>query len=366
MQRTNHKQLRFVGGKGKTDAKENHISKDEYIEVLPMNSNGEEIEHKSHLVAMTDSMQTADSTQATATMTAYLPDSVLKVLAPEDGTWDDTLFHIPQITPAPLIAQVEPFANKSKKKYPWAFNFGFSSNTGGNALSDMNYLSVIDYANGGAAAKLHTWNEYMDYMTRNSALMDSVEREKMKLIAWNNMTDGDSGEGLSEKATHHRPLTFSLSLNKQLSPHWIFGTGITYTHLKSEFESDFHGATLNKVQKIDYIGIPLRLTYRIWSKGRFNAYTTGGVTFEMPVRSSLNKQYIITADSSYTLKGTIRPRYQWSVNMGVGVQYRLFKPFSIYVEPNMFYYFRNGSGLETYRTEHPFTLTVPFGLRLTW
>ena len=54
-------------GKGKTDAKENHISKDEYIEVLPMNSNGEEIVHKSHLVAMTDSMQTADSTQATAT-----------------------------------------------------------------------------------------------------------------------------------------------------------------------------------------------------------------------------------------------------------------------------------------------------------
>ena len=230
----------------------------------------------------------------------------------------------------------------------------------------MNYLSVIDYANGGAAAKLHTWNEYMDYVTRNSALMDSVERAKMKLIAWNNMTDGDSGEGLGEKATHHRPLTFSLSLNKQLSPHWIFGTGITYTHLKSEFESDFHGATLNKVQKIDYIGIPLRLTYRIWSKGRFNVYTTGGVTFEMPIRSSLNKQYIITADSSYTLKGTIRPRYQWSVNMGVGVQYRLFKPFSIYVEPNMFYYFRNGSGLETYRTEHPFTLTVPFGLRLTW
>ena len=86
----------------------------------------------------------------------------------------------------------------------------------------------------------------------------------------------------------------------------------------------------------------------------------------MPIRSSLNKQYIIIADSSYTLKGTIRPRYQWSVNMGVGVQYRLFKPFSIYVEPNMFYYFRNGSGLETYRTEHPFTLTVPFGLRLTW
>ncbi|MFC2378264.1 MAG: hypothetical protein ACFNOO_04420, partial [Segatella oulorum] len=50
----------------------------------------------------------------------------------------------------------------------------------------------------------------------------------------------------------------------------------------------------------------------------------------------------------------------------VGVQYKLFKPFSLYLEPNMFYYFRNSSNIETYRTEHPFIITVPFGLRLTW
>ena len=136
--------------------------------------------------------------------------------------------------------------------------------------------------------------------------------------------------------------------------------------MKSDFESEFHGATLLKTQKIDYVGIPLRLTYRIWSKGRFNAYTTGGVTFEMPVHGSLDKKYIITSDSSYTLKSDIKAHYQWSMNLGIGVQYKLFKPFSLYLEPNMFYYFRNSGSLETYRTEHPFIITVPFGLRLTW
>lgn len=186
----------------------------------------------------------------------------------------------------------------------------------------------------------------------------------MSWIALNNATEGNAS--LGEKAHHYRPQTFSLSLNKQLSSHWTFGTGLTYTRMKSDFESEFHGATLLKTQKIDYVGIPLRLTYRIWGKGRFNAYTTGGVTFEIPVHSSLDKKYIITSDSSYTLKGDIKPRYQWSVNLGIGVQYRLFKPFSLYLEPNMFYYFGNGSGLETYRTEHPFIITVPFGLRLTW
>ncbi|KGF43069.1 RNA polymerase sigma-70 factor [Prevotella denticola DNF00960] len=294
-------------------------------------------------------------------------DSLQKHLAVKDISIEDSVFRIPQIPEERMMALNERMSPdvRNKKKYPWTFNFGYSSNAGANGvMSNLNYLSVVDYANGGAAAKLYTWDDYVNYLVRNNALMDSVERAKMSWIALNNATEGNAS--LGEKAHHYRPQTFSLSLNKQLSSHWTFGTGLTYTRMKSDFESEFHGATLLKTQKIDYVGIPLRLTYRIWSKGRFNAYTTGGVTFEMPVHSSLDKKYIITSDSSYTLKGDIKPRYQWSVNLGIGVQYRLFKPFSLYLEPNMFYYFWNGSGLETYRTEHPFIITVPFGLRLTW
>ena len=234
-------------------------------------------------------------------------------------------------------------------------------------LSNQNYLTMIDYANGGATAKLYTWEDCQNYLTRNNALMDSVERARLTWIVNNNIDSptGD-GVGLGEKANHHRPITLGFSLNKQLSLRWTFGTGLTYTSLNSEFESEYHRATLKKTQRVDYLGIPLRLTYRFWNKGRFNAYTTGGVTFEMPIYGSLAKKYTITTDSMYTSREDIKARSQWSVNLGVGVQYRLFKPFSIYLEPNMFYYFGNASGIETYRTEHPFIITVPFGLRLTW
>lgn len=307
-----------------------------------------------------------DSAKTEQRILSFNVDSLQKHLAIGIRT-DDSLYCIPQPPQDKMIALNERknFNVCNKKKYPWTFNLGYSSNAGANgAMSNLNYLSVIDYANGGASAKLYTWDDYVNYLVRNNALMDSVERAKMSWIALNNATEGNAS--LGEKAHHYRPKTFSLSLNKQLSSHWTFGTGLTYTRMKSDFESEFHGATLLKTQKIDYVGIPLRLTYRIWSKGRFNAYTTGGVTFEMPVHSSLDKKYIITSDSSYTLKGDIKPRSQWSVNLGAGVQYKLFKPFSLYIEPNMFYYFRNGSSLETYRTEHPFIITVPFGLRLTW
>ena len=277
-----------------------------------------------------------DSTEIKQRALLFNVDSLQKHLAIGIGT-NDSLYCIPQTPQDKMIALNERknFNVCNKKKYPWTFNMGYSSNAGANgAMSNLNYLSVVDYANGGAAAKLYTWDDYVNYLVRNNALMDSVERAKMSWIALNNATEGNAS--LGEKAHHYRPQTFSLSLNKQLSSHWTFGTGLTYTRIKSDFESEFHGATLLKTQKIDYVGIPLRLTY------------------------------IITSDSSYTLKGDIKPRYQWSVNLGIGVQYRLFKPFSLYLEPNMFYYFGNGSGLETYRTEHPFIITVPFGLRLTW
>ena len=307
-----------------------------------------------------------DSAKTEQRILSFNVDSLQKHLAIGIRT-DDSLYCIPQPPQDKMIALNERknFNVCNKKKYPWTFNLGYSSNAGANGVvSNLDYLSLVDYANGGATAKLYTWADLEDYYARNNALMDSVERARMSLILREHPTD-DNGS-LGEVAHHCRPKTFGLSINKQLSPKWTFGTGITYTRLKSEFESEYNKARLVKTQKIDYVGIPLRLTYQVWSKGRFNAYMTGGMAFEMPVHSSLEKKYIITADSSYTLKRDIKPRYQWSVNLGVGVQYKLFKPFSLYLEPNMFYYFRNGSSLETYRTEHPFIITVPFGLRLTW
>ena len=312
------------------------------------------------------SQVSTDSAETEQRKPPFNVDSLQKHLAIGIGA-NDSLCRIPQIPQDKMIALHENVTPNSshRRKYPWTFNLGYFSNTSNSgAMSNLNYLSIVDYANGSATAKLYTWADLENYYARNNALMDSVERARMSLILRDHPTDGNGS--LGEVAQHYRPKTFVLSINKQLSPKWTFGTGITYTRLKSEFESEYHKAKLVKTQKIDYVGIPLRLTYRIWSKGRFNAYTTGGVTFEMPVHGSLDKKYIITSDSSYTLKSDIKAHYQWSMNLGIGVQYKLFKPFSLYLEPNMFYYFRNSGSLETYRTEHPFIITVPFGLRLTW
>ena len=306
-----------------------------------------------------------DSAEKNRSMQPILADSVQRLQA-FGGSINDSLYLVPRISDERMVVVSHiPNLNTGKKRYPWTFNLGYSSNAGaGGAMSNLDYLSFIDYANGGTMAKIYTWGALEDYYARNVSLMDSVESARMSLILSDHQMDDDSP--LGEVAHHHRPITFSLSLNKQLSPRWMFGTGVSFTRLKSEFESDYNKERLVKTQTVDYVGVPLRLSYSIWRKGRFNAYATGGVTFEVPVHSTLDKHFVVTVDSTFTLKGDIKPGFQWSVNLGVGVQYQLLKPFSLYLEPNMYYYFRNGSGVETYRTEHPFIITVPFGLRLTW
>ena len=50
----------------------------------------------------------------------------------------------------------------------------------------------------------------------------------------------------------------------------------------------------------------------------------------------------------------------------IGVQYKLATKWSVYIEPSLHWYVPNGSSVHTIWTEHPFTFTIPFGLRFTW
>lgn len=314
----------------------------------------------------TDTASTTQAPRLESFAMIFHADSLQRHLETADKIADAS--RLPQISAERFMAfDAHASLNIGRRRYPWTLNAGYSSNANANGgVAKLDYLSVIDYANGGAMTKLYTWNDYFNYMNRNEALMDSVERAKMYQITLNQPMDGNSLPGEGEVARHHRPRTFGISLNKQLNPNWTFGTGCTYTRLTSEFESQYHQTTLKKTQKIDYIGIPLRLTYRIRNNRRFQVYTTGGVTLDIPIRGSLDQQFVVTADSTFTLKSHLQPRHQWSATLGIGMQYKIFNPFSLYFEPNVSYYFKDGSGIETYRTEHPFLIAVPFGLRITW
>ena len=131
-----------------------------------------------------------------------------------------------------------------------------------------------------------------------------------------------------------------------------------------------------RTQKLNYVGLPIKLTYTLMAKNRWQLYTSGGMQLEIPVRGKETTQYLYagpypTSEGTDSLvlptsHRTVQVPWQWSVNIGAGVQYQLLPHVNAYFEPRLQYYIPTGSPVETYRTEHPFNFTVPFGLRFTW
>lgn len=238
-----------------------------------------------------------------------------------------------------------------------------------------NFLTVVDYASGSQtrSMRIYNWGEYMDYVNNYASEMDSVDAMSMRRIAISNAGRPDAP--LSERKYHERPRAFELSLSYPLSKRWSVTSGLSYTRMKSTFESDDGNMLTRRTQKLYYVGLPLKLRYTLLEKNRWQLYASGGIGLDIPVSGKETTQYLYIGpyqpergDSLIlpTTHARVKAPWQWSVDVGAGVQYQLLPHVNAYFEPRLQYYIPTGNPVETYRTEHPFDLALPFGIRFTW
>ena len=172
---------------------------------------------------------------------------------------------------------------------------------------------------------------------------------------------------VTEKSHHYMPLVIGLSVNKTLTSRWSIETGLRYTFLRSEFLSESELMDRETTQRIHYIGIPLKVNYRIFTYRGFSLYGQGGGALDIPVYGTRSvREYLPREGTVSTDKFHIHAPVQWSVEGGLGIQYHFTPSFSIYAEPSFRYYFNTGSDIRTIRQDKPFEFTLPVGLRFTW
>ena len=211
----------------------------------------------------------------------------------------------------------------------------------------------------GLPQQVNTWEEYYDYLnTRNQegTLGDSLT---LMTIAKNN-----SGR-IIEHQHHNSPITIGLALNKKLNNHWSIETGLQYIHLKSEFTTGKE-YRIQETQKLHYIGIPLRISYRFGNYKQFSFYSTAGLQMEIPIKGTLHTSHVTDSVPINLGYQSLDVPLQWSINASTGVQYHFTPHTSIYIEPTINYYIPDGSSLRTIRKEHPVTFSVPVGIRFSW
>lgn len=146
--------------------------------------------------------------------------------------------------------------------------------------------------------------------------------------------------------THDLPLTLGLSVRLDLTPRLAVESGLEYTYLHSVEES----VAGRLDQRLHFVGIPLRLNARLWSRDGWDLYAGVGGKVEKCVAASLGK---IQCEE---------PRLQGTAEAFGGIQYRLGSRVHLYFQPELSWYLTK-TDLITCRTEHPLGLTLHAGLR---
>ena len=205
-----------------------------------------------------------------------------------------------------------------------------------------------------------TWEEYAEYLHRLTPTDPTAENVAMMDIA-------DNNKGKIEEYEHHdKPITLGLAVNKNIGKHWSLETGLQYSYLKSYFTLGTGNYRVDKEQKLHYIGIPIKLSYQFMAYKRLSAYGSAGASIQIPLSGKTYADYVIGGKSGYTTDWKTIPSIQWAVNTNIGIQYQIAPKLTLFVEPTLNWYIPNGSEVKNTWTERPFTLTVPFGIRLSW
>ena len=216
-----------------------------------------------------------------------------------------------------------------------------------------------DGAVSGLPQQVSTWEDYYTYL--NTRYEAGLLGDSLGLL---NVAKNNSGR-IVEHQQHDAPVTIGLSFSKKLNERWNLETGLQYTYLRSVFTTG-EEYKIQETQKIHYLGIPLRFSYRLWNYKRFSVYSATGIQLDIPLKGTLHSAH--TTDSIPMSLGnqSLNVPLQWSINASAGIQYHVTPRISFYLEPTINYYIPDGSSLRTVRKEHPFTFTVPFGVRFSY
>ena len=187
-------------------------------------------------------------------------------------------------------------------------------------------------------------------------------------------SDRPSGEpvpiqsyALKTDAKHYRPVTFSVLAKWQFTETLGLESGLSWTMLSSRFTTSSATSQIADQQTLQYIGIPLSMTFSFLDTRLFTIYATMGGMLEKCVDGRVKHSEYVSDKQllSYVDKVSVTP-LQWSVSGGAGIQANFSDNLAFFAEPGLSYHFRNESQVGTIYREHPLDFRFSFGFRVTF
>ena len=218
----------------------------------------------------------------------------------------------------------------------------------------------------GVGLRLYAGNGLMGYQRQNGVVMSSEMQRQYHMAKRNGpglsraATAPDDATvylvGYGEEAHHDLPLSVGLTVDVLLTTSWSVTTGVVYTRLNATFTRRMREHAMTTRQQLHYVGVPLTVNYRLLHGRRFAVYAMGGVQVDFNVKADTRTE------------GTRQPmkkdQTQFSVTAGLGAIFKLTPVVGVYAEPSLRYAPDNGSSVQTFFKEKPFSPALQLGIRI--
>jgi hypothetical protein len=200
------------------------------------------------------------------------------------------------------------------------------------------------------------------YVLRSSNYLADEE-----LLSLNAASDQNQGKMPKTNIKHKTPVAFGFSASRYLNDRFSLQTGLVYSLLISDWETQATAYNNKTRQTLHFIGIPLSLSYKIAEWNRFRVYASAGMQVDMNVAGRLQvKRYSDNLQTGVTYINQRMKEWQWSANARAGISYPLIPYISIFGEIGAAYYFDNGSDIETIYSDKALNISPQIGLRLSF
>lgn len=151
---------------------------------------------------------------------------------------------------------------------------------------------------------------------------------------YDDILDLNQGMDVETKKHYSPPMRAGIRVSFPLTDALTAESGLTYTLLSSSTESGSNENYYHTKQTLHYVGIPLKLRYKLWSGKRVGIYVSGGGMVEKCVSGKANTKFIIGGRKNAEDEQKICEKpLQFSTTLSAGIEANITKSTSLFIEP---------------------------------
>lgn len=169
------------------------------------------------------------------------------------------------------------------------------------------------------------------------------------------------------ESRHRQSLRLAVGVSYNFTDRWSVASGLSYTVLRSDYNTVSGETATYSTRHLHYLGIPLSLQWKALEWKRLSLYLNAGPMWETAVGARLgSRSYVGAALSSEQAESPSVRDSRWSLNAGVGIQYQLFRRGALFLQPGLSWHIPQADSPESYYTVHPLSPDFSFGYRFTF